>query len=155
MRFADGTTHAGNCLGPGSFGGRGHGWIPVQYAPATIAGEHFAFAELVPHLRPDAHAAAGALLVVDAGDAGAAGAGEAVVADEPLSTDERTEGFALGIQGGEFGGELLLAGCGAHTGLFEGAGEGFHLGSGSSESGFGSFSTLQAGEFLVFQAIGF
>jgi len=122
MGLADSAANAGNRLGLRSFRGRGHGWIPVKNAAATVAGKQHAFAQLVPHLGPDAHAAADTLLIVDAGEAGAFGAGEAIVANKPLGTDERTEGFSLGIQDGEFGGEFLLAGCGADTGFFECAG---------------------------------
>ena len=155
MGFADGAANARDRLGLWGFGGGGHGWIPVKNAPTTVAAEHFAFAQLVPHLRANAHAAAGALLVVDAGNAGAARAGEPVVANEPVGANERTEGLTFGIQGGEFGGVFLLAFCCADARFVECAGEGFHLRARFGESSFRSFGTLKAREFFVFEAIGF
>ena len=77
--------------------GRGrHRRIPVEEPAATVAGQQLPFAELVPGLGADTHAAAGALLIVDAGDAGAAGETEAVEADQRLGLDQRTKGLALG-----------------------------------------------------------
>jgi len=155
MRFTDGAANAGDGLRLRRFCGRGHGRIPVKNAPATVAGEHFAFAQLVPHLGADTHAAAGTLLVVDAGNAGAAGAREPVVANEPVGANEGTQGFALGIQCREFGGVFLLAFRCADAGFVEGAGEGFHLGTGFGESSFRGFGSFKAREFLVFEAISF
>ena len=102
--LAGGAAGAGDRLGLRSFGGGGHGGIPVEDAAATVAGEQLALAELVPGLRADAHAAAGALLIFGAGQAGAAGGGEAVETGEPLGLDERPQGFALGVEGVELSG---------------------------------------------------
>ena len=66
---------AGNGFGLRRFGGGSHGRVPVKDSAATVAGEQLALAELVPDLRANAHAAAGALLIVGAGQAGAAGGG--------------------------------------------------------------------------------
>ena len=105
------------------FGGGRHGRVPIEQAAATVAGEQLALAKLVPGLRANAHAAAGALLIINAGKAGAARGGEAVEADEPLGLDQRAEGFALGVEGGQFGVELLLAEGDAGAGLVQGAGQ--------------------------------
>ena len=71
-----------------------------------------------------------ALLIVDAGHAGAARGAEAVEAGEPLGLDERPEGFALDVEGFKLGGELLLAERDAGAGFFVGGREDFHLGAG-------------------------
>ena len=92
-------------------------------AGATVAGEQFALAELVPHLGTDTHAAAGALLIVNPGEAGAAGAAEAIEADEHIGLDERAEGFALDGKLGQFAVEVGLAKGDAGAGLVEGGGE--------------------------------
>jgi len=152
--FADGAAGAGNGLRLGRFGSGRHGRVPVEQPAATVAGEQFALAQLVPGLGTHAHAAAGALLVFDAGQAGAAGAGEAVVADEPFGPDERAEGLALGVERGHFGVDLLLAKRGAGAGFVQGGGEGFHLRARGGQRGFLRLAALQAGELLVFQALG-
>ena len=155
MGLCDARACGGGVLGFRSFGSGRHGRVPVEQAAATVAGEKFALAELVPHLGADAHAAAGALLVIDAGDAGAARAGEAVIANKTVGLDERTEGFALEGEGGQFGGDLLVAkGC-AGTGFVQGGSKRFHAGAGRGEAGFLSFTALQAGEFFVFKSLGF
>ena len=68
--------YAGSCgggvLGLGSLGGGSHGRVPIEQAAATVAGEELTFAELVPHLRADAHSAAGTLLIFGKGEAGSA-----------------------------------------------------------------------------------
>ena len=87
-----------------NFGRGRHGGIPVKKAAATIAGEQFALAKLVPDLGPDAHAATGALLVVGSGDAGAARAGEAVEVGQPVGLDFGTKGFAAGVERRKLGG---------------------------------------------------
>jgi hypothetical protein len=114
-----------------------------------------ALAKLVPGLGADAHAAAGALLVIDAGDAGAAGAGDAVETEELLGVDKRAEGLAGGVESGQFGGEVLLAEGDAGAGFVESGGEGFDLGAGGGEGGFLGFRADEAGEGIVFEAIGF
>jgi hypothetical protein len=83
-----------------SRGNRRHGRVPVKQAAATVAGEQLALAKLIPHLRTHTHAAAGALLIIDAGDAGAAGAQEPVVANEDFVLDMRAKGFALKVESG-------------------------------------------------------
>jgi hypothetical protein len=137
-----------------SFWDWGHGWVPVEEATATVAGEQLALAKLIPRLRPDAHAAAGALLVVDAGDSGAAGAGEAIVADEHFGLDERAERLALSVESDQFGGMFLLAEGNAGSGIVEDDGLGFNLGAGGGERGFLGFSALEAGKFFILEAIG-
>jgi hypothetical protein len=59
-----------------------------------------------------------ALLIVDAGQAGAAGGAETVETGEPLGFDERAEGFALDVESFKLGGELLLAEADAGAGFF-------------------------------------
>lgn len=109
MGFVDARARGGGVLRLGGFRGRGHCRVPVEEAAATVAAEQLAFAKLIPHLGSNAHAAPGALLIVDAGQAGAAGAGETVIPSEPLRLDEGTERFALGVEGGQPGGVLLMA----------------------------------------------
>jgi len=156
MGFADGAAGAGLGLrGLGSRVGWSHGRIPVEEPSATVAGEQFTLAQLVPCLRTNAHAATGALLIFNAGNAGSAGAGEAVVADQAFRLDERPQGIAFAVEDGQFGGVFLLAECHAGAGLVEGRGKGFNLGSGCGKSGFLGLSALQAGDFFVFKAIGF
>ena len=138
----------------GRLGCGGHGGVPVEEAAATVAGEQFAFAELVPGLGADAHAAGGALLIFSAGEAGALGDGEAIVADEVFFVDEGAEGLAFDGQSGEFGVVLLLALGGAGADFIERAGEGLDLGAGGGEGGLLRLSALEAGELLVFKALG-
>ena len=136
-------------------GSRGHGWIPVEEAAATVTGEEFALSELVPHLRSHTHAAAGALLVIDTCNAGAARAGETVVTDERLGLDERAHGLAFRVERGQFNGILPLANGGAGAGLFEGGGKRLDLGACGGEGGFLGFSSLQAQELVIFKTLGF
>src|ERR1700690_2675078 len=82
--FWDAGSCGGSVFGLRRFGRGSHGRVPIKKPAATVAGEHFTLAKLVPHLRADAHAASGALLVVDASKAGATGTGEPVKANEPL-----------------------------------------------------------------------
>ncbi len=63
--------------------------------------------------------------------------------------------FAFGVEGGQLGVELLLAEGDAGANLVQGDGLDFNLGAGCGERGLLGFSALQAGELLVFQAIGF
>ena len=72
-RFARSAAGAGNQFRLRRFGSCGNRRIPVEQAAATVAAEQLALAKLVPDLRAHAHAAAGALLILGAGDAGAAG----------------------------------------------------------------------------------
>src|SRR5580692_11644123 len=72
-----------------SLGGRRHGRVPIKQAAATVAVQQFALAKLIPHLRTHTHAAAGALLIIDAGDSCAARAGEPVITEKNVSLDER------------------------------------------------------------------
>jgi len=59
-------------------------------------------------LRADAHAAAIALLLFGAGQAGDARAGSAVEAGEPLGFNGGAEGFPLGAESGLLPADLLL-----------------------------------------------
>ena len=106
-------------------------------------------------MRAHAHAAAGALLIFGAGDAGAAGGGDAVEAGQPVGIESRADGFALGVESGEFGGELLLAGGHAGADAIHLGGKQLHLGAGLGQRGFLRLGALQAGVFLIFQALGF
>jgi hypothetical protein len=80
-------------------------------------------------------------------------AAEAVEAGEPLGLDERPEGFALGVERGLFAGDSAWRRRRVR-GLVEGGGERLDLGAGSGERAFLGFGALQAGELLVFQALG-
>jgi hypothetical protein len=155
MGLADDAAGTGDCFRLGRFGGRGHGWIPIEQAAAAIAGEQFAFAKLIPGLRTNTHAAAGALLVVDAGEAGAARAAEAIITHENFRLDQRAEGFALSVECDESGGVFLMAEGHAGSGCVEGGGERFNQGAGGGERGFLGFSALEACKFLIFEAVSF
>jgi hypothetical protein len=134
---------------------RGHGRVPVEEAGATVAGEQFAFAKLVPGLGTDAYATAGALLIFSAGNTGAAGGAEAVEAGEQIGLDEGPEGFALGSESNLLAFNLDLAETYAFASLVESNGQRLDLEAGCGENGFLSFGALQAGEGLVFKALGF
>ena len=142
-------------LGLGRFGGRSHRRIPIEQAAATIARQQFAFAKLVPHLGSDTHAAAGALLVFRARQAGAARAGETVKADQRLRLNQRAQSVAFGVERGQFGGKLALAEGDADAGLVECPGQQLNLGAGGCQHGFVRIGALQARKLLIFQAIGF
>jgi hypothetical protein len=139
----------------GWVGGRDHGRVPVEESGATVAGEQFAFAKLVPGLGTDSYAAAGALLIFSAGNTGAAGGAEAVETGEQIGLDEGSEGFTLGSKSGLLAFNPGLAEADAFAGLVESAGERLDLEAGSGKYGFLSFGALQAGEGLVFKALGF
>jgi hypothetical protein len=112
-----------------------------------------AFAKLIPSLGANAHAAARALLIVDAGDTSAARAAETVKADKPLGIDERPDSFALDIEGVELNDKLLLMGCDAGAGFFMCPGLDFNLGAGLGESGFLSLCALETDELFCLEAI--
>ena len=154
MGFAGGAAGAGDWLRLGSFGRRRHGGVPVNNAAATVAGEQLALAELIPHLGPDAHAAAHALLIVNAGEAGAARGAETIEAGEPFGLDERAKGFALGVQGLELSGKFTLAESDAGAGFLVSRRLDFNLAARQGEGGFLGFSAFKTGELLVFQAFG-
>src|SRR5580658_5542794 len=154
MRLWDAGACSGSVLRLGGLGGWGHGRVPVKEAAATVAGEQLAFAELIPHLWSNAHAAAGALLVVDAGETGAAGAGESIVANKYFGLDERTEGLTLGVESGQFRGMFLLAEGDAGAGLLKDSGLGLNLGAGVGERGLLGFGPLEADKFLILEAFG-
>jgi len=132
-----------------------HGRVPVEEAGATVAGEQFAFAKLVPGLGTDAYATAGALLIFSAGNTGAAGGAEAVEAGEQIDLDEGPEGFTLGSKSGLLAFNIGLAETDAFASLVESSSQRFDLEAGSGKYGFLSFGALQAGEGLVFKALGF
>lgn len=134
-------------------GGGSHGRIPVEDATATVAGEHLALAELVPHLGPNAHAAACALLIINACDARSAGRVDAVKPSEPFGFDKRPQRFPLSSESGELGGELLLAEADACAGLVERGRHGFNLNACLGQDGFLGFGALEAGEFFILEAI--
>ena len=135
-------------------GDGGKGRIPVKKSGATVAGEQFAFAELIPCLGSDAHAATGALLIFNTGNARASGGAEAVEAREPFRLNEGAESITLGGEAGLLAVYLSLAKANMLASLVESSGEQLNLSAGSGEGGFLGFSALQAGESLVFQALG-
>lgn len=132
-----------------------HGRVPVEEAGATVAGEQLALAELVPHLGTNTHTAAGALLIVNAGQSGAARTAKTVEANKHFRLDERTEGFTLDVECGKFMIELSLAKCDAGPRVVESGNEQLNLSAGSDQRGFLSFRPLQAGKILGFKAFGF
>lgn len=148
--FAGGAASAGDWLGLGGFGRGGHGRVPIDNAAATVAGEQLALAKLVPDLRPDAHSAAHALLIVDAGEACSARGAEAIEAGEPFGLDERAKGFALGVEGFKLSGEFPLAESNASAGFLVSGRLDFNLAARLGEGGFLSFSALETGELLIF-----
>ncbi len=154
MGFAGCSACAGDGLGLRLFGRGSEGGIPVEDAAATVAGEQLAFAELVPHLRANTHAAAEALLIDDESEAGAAGCVDAIEADEPLGVNVGTEGIALQVEGFNLGCEFLLPSCDARLGFLKGAGKNFNLGAGLGEQNFLRLSALEACELFIFEAIG-
>lgn len=154
MGLAGSAACAGDWLWLGGFGCGRHGRVPVNDAAATVAGEQLAFAELIPHLGPDTHAAAYALLIVDAGQTGSAGGAEAIEAGEPFGLDERAEGFALGVQSFKLSSEFPLAVSNAGAGFLVSGRLDFNLAAGPGEGGLLGFSTFEAGELLVFEAFG-
>lgn len=147
-------TDAGDGLGLRRLGRGSHGGIPVENAAATIAGEQLAFAELVPHLGANAHAAAQTLLIIDAGQARASRGVNAIKAGEPLRFNEGTQGIALDVECFNLGCEFLLPSGDARLGFLKGAGKNFNLGAGLGEHGFQRLSAFEAGELFVFAAIG-
>ncbi len=145
----------GDWLGLGGFGRGGHGRVPVNDSTATVAGEQLAFANLIPNLGADTHAAASALLIIDAREASAARAAESIEAGEPFGLDERTEDFALGVEGFKLSGEFLLAEGNAGPGFLVSGGLDFDLAAGLGEGSFLSFGAFEADELLIFEAFGF
>jgi len=127
---------------------RHHNWrhrrVPVDVAGATIADEQFALAELVPHLRTDSHAAADALLVVNARYAGAARAAEAVEASKYIGLDEGADGFALESQLGQFAVKFGLMARDPGAGVTKSNREGLDLGASGSQRGLLCFSAFEA-----------
>jgi hypothetical protein len=114
-----------------------------------------ALAKLVPHLRADAHSTAGALLVVNAGQAGSARGGKAVKTGEPLRLDEWPHGIELSLDGIELGGEFLLAEGDAGARFFVSRCQSFYLGAGTGQSRFQRFGAFKADKFLIFEAVRF
>jgi hypothetical protein len=137
------------------FGRGSHRRVPVKDSIATVAGEQLALAQLIPHLGTDAHAAAHTLLIVYAGQTGAAGGAETVETGEPLRFDERAEGLALGVEGAKLGGKLLLAKSDAGAGSIVCGRQNFDLSARLGEGGFEGFSAFEAGKLLVFEAVAF
>lgn len=136
------------------FGSGRHGRVPVEQAGATVACKQLSLAELVPSLWADAHAASGTLLILSTGQAGAAGAGEAIEMGEQVRLDELTKRFSLGVERGQFGTEFLVAEGDAGASFIQYGGLGFHLGAGGGERGLLGFSALQAGKGFVLKAFG-
>jgi hypothetical protein len=153
--FTRSAAGAGNCFGLGCFGNGLHCRVPIDKAAAAVAGEQLALTKLVPGLRANAHAASGALLILGAGDSGAASACDAVEAHQPIGFNGRTDGLAGSIEASELGRELLLASADMNACGFKSFRKGFNLGARLRENGFLSFGAIEAGEFLVFQPVGF
>ena len=131
-----------------------HRRVPVEQAVATVAGEQLAFTKLVPHLGPDAHAAAGALQIINAGETSAAGGAESIKAHDPLGADKRSDGFALGCERGLLADDFGLPKADAFAGIVEGGGKRLDPSAGGGKRGFLGFGAFQAGKLLVFQALG-
>ena len=155
MGLADARPSRGLGLRLRSLGSRLHGRVPKNQAAATVAGEQFALAKLVPRLRANAHAAAGALLIVDAYDSRAAGAGEPVVANKNLRLDERAKDLAFNVEDRQCGVELLLTARNAGADFFQRRGQGFHTGARRGQCRFLGLGALQAGEVFALQPLGF
>jgi hypothetical protein len=109
---------------------------------------------LIPCLGTNTHAAAGALLIFNAGNTRASGGAEAVEAREPFRFNEGAERIAPDGELGLLAFYLSLVKADARAGLVESSSEQLNLSAGSGEGGFLGFSALQAGEGLVFQALG-
>ena len=149
-----GAAGTGDWLGLRRFGRGRHGWIPVKEPAATVAGEQLALAKLVPDLRAYAHAAAGALLIIGARDGQCHASGESVEAREPSgSMSGRSFAVVRRVRQAQrsvpFGGERR------GPAAFKLCGRRLHLGSKLGERSFLSFRALKAGEFFVFEAVGF
>lgn len=148
-RLADGASAAGCGFSLRRLGRWGHGRVPVEQASATVAREQLPRAKLVPRLRAHAHAASGALLIVDAGQSGAAACRNTVEAHEPLRFDGLAQDIALGLQHGLLAAEFLLAICDALAGFVERHGQLLHLRARRCQCGLLPFGALQAGIFFV------
>src|SRR5579863_2009921 len=151
-RFGDGGAIGVDGFGLGRLESRGDRRIPVEKAGTAVAGEKFALAELVPRLRADAHAAARALLVFGAGDAGAAGGGEAIEAGQQIGIDETAECFELPLNHGQLIVRFLLALGDAVADLVERAGEDFDLFAGCRQRALVLFGAFEAGVLFGFEA---
>src|SRR5579859_4856929 len=100
--------------------------IPIEEAGTAVAGEQFAFAQLVPGLGTNTHPTACTLLVVSPGDAGAAAGSKAVETGEQIGVDELAHDLAFRLQGRQLFAHLLLALSDPFAGLVERAGKQFH-----------------------------
>ena len=129
--------------------------VPVEQPSATVAGEQLAFAELVPHLGAYAHAAANALLVVDARNPGAAAGRDAVKRVEPLGLDRLAQSFPLGVQGRTVPSLTPAETRQRARESIESGGQLLNLCTGCSQFRFLSFGPLKACEFFVFEPLGF
>jgi len=135
------------------------GRIPVEQPAATVTGQQLALAELVPGLRANAHAAAGALLIFGAGDGGAAaGRGDAIETRQPvaiiLKLEKHSDAISIPFKTLNFTLDLLLARVYADADAVELGGQQFHFSAGLGERGLLGLSALQALVLIVFQALG-
>lgn len=147
---------AGTCgkLGLRFFGCRRDHGVPIKQAAATIAGKELAFAELIPDLGANPHAAAKALLVIGAGNAGAARSHNAFEAAEPVGIDSRPNCIACGTEGGNLNSKLLLAHGYTSADTFEFGGKLLYLCAGLGQFGFLRLRALEAGVFFALQPLG-
>jgi hypothetical protein len=104
-------------------------------------------------LRAHAHAASGALLVLGAGDGGTAGRGNAVEAGQPIRIESRTDGFAIRVENGEFGGKFLLAGGNARADDFNFRGKTLDFSPSLGERSLVSLGALKARVLIVFEPV--
>src|SRR5579863_1928873 len=108
-RFARGSAGARDELRLRRLRNSGERRVPVEKTAATVATEQLALAKLVPDLRAHAHPAAGALLILGAGNASAAAGYDAVKMREPVGIDRCAHCCAVVVKCGQFGRQLVLA----------------------------------------------
>src|SRR5579862_6842240 len=132
-----------------------HGRVPIENASTAVAGKQLPFAQIIPNLRPHAHPAPRALLILRPGQSCTSGGGNAIETCEPLSLDQRPQSLPLGSEALKPPLIVLLALSHAFPGLFERSGKAFYFGPCAGELAFFCLSALQAGKFLIFQSVGF
>jgi hypothetical protein len=113
--------------------------------------EQLTLPELIPHLGPNTHAAAGALLVVDARDSGAATGADAVEAGQPLLVNRLAQGFPLDIENRLPFGHILQRYRYEFAGFVQRQSQLFDLASRGSQDRLLRLGAFQAGEFLGFK----
>lgn len=154
MRLAGRAAGPRDELGARGFWRRRYHRIPVKQTAATVAGKKLALTELVPRLRADAHAAAGALLVFRAGNGCAARGGEAVETGKHVRLNQLAHGFAALVERGQLRSQFLLAARNTGADGFGVGSHRFHFSTGAGQRRLLLFAALQAGDFLGFKAVG-